>query len=168
MTAGDVIFTKDGKIACVGMITSADNVILSSGIERLRLTPKSQEEGLTQEYLFTALSIPEIGKYAAVRRTVVASTIPHLRVERLKDIEIPLMDQEVIDRITQLVKKAFCLKSKRKQIPDAVVNYRYHKAPLLDGTLPFKLSSIFTAALSARANALKAHSIMWCVFFPAS
>ena len=116
VTAGDVIFTKDGKIACVGMITSADNVILSSGIERLRLTPKSQEEGLTQEYLFTALSIPEIGKYAAVRRTVVASTIPHLRVERLKDIEIPLMDQEVIDRITQLVKKAFCLKSKRKQI----------------------------------------------------
>lgn len=114
--AGDVIFTKDGKIACVGMITDSDNVIFSSGIVRLRLNPKAQKKGFTQEYLFTALSIPEIGRYAAVRRTVVASTIPHLRVERLKDIEIPLMEQEIINQITQLVKEAFCLKSQRKRI----------------------------------------------------
>lgn len=113
---GDVIFTKDGKIACVGMITDADNVILSSGIERLRLTKKAQQEGFTQEYLFTALSIPEVGRYGAVRRTVVASTIPHLRVERLKDIEIPIMEQEIIDQITELVKEAFILKSARKKI----------------------------------------------------
>ena len=38
---GDVIFTKDGKIACAGMITESDRVILSSGIERIRLN----EEG---------------------------------------------------------------------------------------------------------------------------
>lgn len=116
VVAGDVIFTKDGKIACVGMITDSDNVILSSGIERLRLTPKARKEGFTQEYLFTALSIPEIGRYAAVRRTVIASTIPHLRVERLKDIEIPLMGSEIIEKITRLVKEAFSLKSKRKKI----------------------------------------------------
>lgn len=113
---GDVIFTKDGKIACVGMITNSDNVILSSGIERLRLTKKAKEEGFTQEYLFTALSIPEIGRYSAIRRTVIASTIPHLRVERLKDIEIPLMDQGIINEITELVKKAFDLKSERKDV----------------------------------------------------
>lgn len=113
---GDVIFTKDGKIACVGMITDADNVILSSGIERLRLTKKAQQEGFTQEYLFTALSIPEVGRYGAVRRTVVASTIPHLRVERLKDIEIPVMEQRIINQITELVKEAFILKSTRKKI----------------------------------------------------
>ena len=113
---GDVIFTKDGKIACVGMITDEDNVILSSGIERLRLTPKAIIKGFTQEYLFTALSVPEIGRYAAVRRTVVASTIPHLRVDRLKDIEIPIMDQSIIDEITVLIKEAFKLKGKRKRI----------------------------------------------------
>ena len=113
---GDVIFTKDGKIACVGMITDADNVILSSGIERLRLTEKARQEGFTQEYLFTALSIPEVGKYGAVRRTEVASTIPHLREERLLDIEIPIMDQEFVDQITALVKEAFVLKSERKKI----------------------------------------------------
>lgn len=113
---GDVIFTKDGKIACVGMITESDDVILSSGIERLRLTKKACEEGFSQEYLFTALSVPEVGRYGAVRRTVVASTIPHLREDRLKDIEIPLMAQEIIDRITELVRQAFSLKSRRKKI----------------------------------------------------
>lgn len=113
---GDVIFTKDGKIACVAMIGKYDKVILSSGIERLRLTKKAISDGLTQEYLFTALSIPEVGRFAAIRRTVVASTIPHLRVERLKDIEIPLMDKEHIVRITELISEAFELKGKRKQI----------------------------------------------------
>ncbi len=113
---GDVIFTKDGKIGCVGMITSVDDVIISSGIEYLRLTKEALKMGFTQEYLFTALSIPEIGLYAATRRTVIASTIPHLREERLKDIEIPIISQENIDKITILIKEAFKLKSKRKEI----------------------------------------------------
>lgn len=113
---GDVIFTKDGKVGCVGMLTESDDVILSSGIERLRLKEDAKKMGLTQEYLFVALSIPEVGLYAARRRTVVASTIPHLRVERLKDIEIPIIDKPTIDTITMLVKEAFRLKARRKSI----------------------------------------------------
>lgn len=114
--AGDVIFTKDGKIACAAMIVESDRVILSSGIERLRLNQMGIDMGLTQEYLFVALNTPEVGRYAATRRTVVASTIPHLRVERLKDIEIPIETQENIDNITDLVRKAFLLKNRRKEI----------------------------------------------------
>ena len=114
--AGDVIFTKDGKVGCAGMITSSDDLILSSGIEILRLKKAAIKEGFTQEYLFTALSVPEIGLYGAVRRTVVASTIPHLREERLRDIEIPKMDQTHIETITRLVKEAYALKAKRKDL----------------------------------------------------
>ena len=113
---GDVLFTKDGKIGCVGMITRSDKAVLSSGIVRLRLKKAAIKEGFTQEYLFIALAIPEVGLYAARRRTVVASTIPHLRIERLRDIEIPVMDKEIIDSITELVKDAFELKAKRKAI----------------------------------------------------
>lgn len=113
---GDVIFTKDGKVGCVGMITNSDNVILSSGIERLRLKKSAIDAGFTQEYLFVALSIPEVGLYAARRRTVIASTIPHLRVDRLMDIEIPNMKQTIINGITGLVKDAFELKGKRKAL----------------------------------------------------
>lgn len=114
--AGDVIFTKDGKVGCTGMITSSDDVILSSGIEIIRLKESAKKEGLTQEYLFTALSIQEVGLYGAIRRTVVASTIPHLREERLRDIEIPKMEKKHIERITELIKEAFELKSKRKEL----------------------------------------------------
>ena len=113
---GDVIFTKDGKIACAGMIVEKDKVILSSGIERIRLNDEGIKKGFTQEYLFVALNTPEVGRYAATRRTVVASTIPHLRVERLKDIEIPIVADEYVSKITKLVKKAFRLKSERKEI----------------------------------------------------
>ena len=111
----DIIFTKDGKIGGVGLITAADDVVLSSGIEILRIKELAKKEGITPEYLFTALSIPEIGRYAAIRRTVVASTIPHLREERLKDIEIPLIDEELMKKITELIKEAFILKAQRKK-----------------------------------------------------
>lgn len=116
LRTGDVIFTKDGKIGATGMITKSDNVILSSGIEILRLNEYGLDKGLTQEYLFTALSIPEIGIYSSVRRTVIAATIPHLREERLKTIEIPIQDAENIHKITELIKEAFLLKAKRKEI----------------------------------------------------
>lgn len=112
----DVIFTKDGKIGAVGMITDADHVVLSSGIEILRVKDTAKQIGITPEYLFTALSIPEIGRYGAVRRTVVASTIPHLREERLAEIEIPVIDHCAMEKITKLVREAFLFKAQRKRL----------------------------------------------------
>ena len=112
----DVLFSKDGKIGMVGMITDSDKAIVSSGFAGLRLNKKAKEYGITPEYLFLTLSIKEIGIYASKRRTVVASTIPHLREERLKEIEIPILDKNVIDEITDLVKKAFQLKDEKKRL----------------------------------------------------
>ena len=113
---GDVLFTKDGKIGMVGMITEYDKAIISSGFVGLRLKNNGREYGITPEYLFLTLSIKEIGIYASKRRTVVASTIPHLREERLKEIEIPILDKETISEITNLVKQAFKLKDEKKQL----------------------------------------------------
>lgn len=113
---GDVLFTKDGKIGMVGMITENDKAIISSGFVGLRLKNKGREYGITPEYLFLALSIKEIGIYASKRRTVVASTIPHLREERLKEMEIPILDKETISEITNLVKQAFKLKDEKKRL----------------------------------------------------
>ena len=112
--SGDVLFTKDGKIGMVGMITESDRAIISSGFVGLRLNKKAAEYGITPEYLFLVLSIKEIGIYASKRRTVVASTIPHLREERLKEIEIPILDKDSILEITGLVKEAFKLKDEKK------------------------------------------------------
>lgn len=113
---GDVLFTKDGKIGMVGMITEYDRAIISSGFVGLRLNKNASKYGITPEYLFLCLSIKEIGIYASKRRTVVASTIPHLREERLKEIEIPILDKETIVEITNLVKEAFKLKDEKKRL----------------------------------------------------
>ena len=58
----------------------------------------------------------ETGLYPAIRRTVVASTIPHLREERLKEFEIPILDKTSMDEITKLVKEAFELKDEKKKL----------------------------------------------------
>ncbi len=114
--AGDVLFTKDGKIGMVGMVTEYDKAIISSGFAGLRLNKKAKDYNITPEYLFLCLSIKEIGIYASKRRTVVASTIPHLREERLKEIEITVLDKNTIDEITELVKEAFRLKDEKKRL----------------------------------------------------
>lgn len=119
---GDVLFTKDGKIGMSAMITENDKVIISSGIVRLRLKVEAKKHNLTPEYLFIVLSMKETGLYPAIRRTVIASTIPHLREERLKEFEIPILDKTSIDEITKLVKQAFELKDEKKKLIKEVRN----------------------------------------------
>lgn len=113
---GDVLFTKDGKIGVVAMFTDSDKSIVGSGFIGLRFKTDAIKYNLTPEYLFTMLSIKEIGIYEARRRSVYASTIPHLREDRIKEMEIPLLPTECIETITQKVKDAFELKSKKKKL----------------------------------------------------
>ena len=117
---GDVLFTKDGKIGMVGMVTEYDKAVIASGFVGLRLNKNAQKYGISPEYLFLILSIKEVGIFASKRRTVVASTIPHLREERLKEIEIPILDAQTIAEITDLVKQAFKLKDEKKRLINEV------------------------------------------------
>lgn len=113
---GDVLFTNDGKICQVGMVTDQDKFILQSHIRALRLKESAIENfGLTPEYLFVALSIREVGTYQAKRFTVVQSTIPTMS-GNLPKVEIPILDKNTIDEITNLVREAFKLKAERKRL----------------------------------------------------
>ena len=114
LLTSEVLFTKDGKIGITGMLNESDKVIISSGFARLSLKSKGLKIGLTPEYLFVALSNPIIGGYQARQRTVTASTIPHLREDRIKEFVIPVFDKEKIKEITYLIKKANQLKSEVK------------------------------------------------------
>ena len=106
----EILFTKDGKIGFVAMTTDFDKCILGSGI--LRIIAK--EEKVNPFYLFIALSIKEIGLYQAQQRTVVASTIPHLREDRISDFKIPMIENQ--EKIIALTSKAFDLKNRRKTL----------------------------------------------------
>ncbi|MFX0093867.1 MAG: restriction endonuclease subunit S [Candidatus Hodarchaeota archaeon] len=104
----DILFTKDGKIGLSAILTDFDKCILASGISRLRI-----KDILSPYYIFTVLST-KIGLYQALQRTVTAATIPHLRLDRLVEIEIPILKEDKRDEISELIKDAFGLKNERK------------------------------------------------------
>lgn len=109
----EILFSKDGKIGLTAMITNSDKCILGSGI--LRIIEK--EEKVNPFYLFIALSIKQIGGYQAKQRTVVASTLPHLRSDRIADFVIPRVKNE--KEIIKLTERAFELKEESKSIIDS-------------------------------------------------
>jgi type I restriction enzyme S subunit len=114
LQAGDILFTKDGKIGQTAIVTEADQAIIASGIARIRT--KKNNYNITPEFLFVVLSLKETGYNPAIRRTVIGTTIPHLREERLKQIAIPVLDKNTTDKISQKIKTAFELKARRKEL----------------------------------------------------
>ena len=111
---GDILFTKDGKIAEIAMVTKADVALYQSGIIIMRINEKGQGLGLTQEYLFTSIMCKKVGRYTAERYTVTASTIPHLKEHYIKEMIIPILDKKTILEITNIISEAFRCIEKRK------------------------------------------------------
>ena len=109
----DIAFTKDGSIGNLAIVTNEDNSILSSGHAILRIKETSK---LNPFYIFLALSLPEIGQYQANKRTVIASTIPHLRPQNIYKIRIPILDDESIKLISDKVKYSFGLIEEKKRL----------------------------------------------------
>lgn len=112
---GDILFTNDGKIGQVGIVTEYDKFILQSHIKRIRLNNSAKRLGLSPEYVFLVLTIKEIGIYQAKRYTVIQSTIPTM-ANNLVKVEIPILDESTIAEITDLVKQAFKLKDEKKRL----------------------------------------------------
>ncbi|HAT4343987.1 hypothetical protein [Clostridium perfringens] len=111
---GDVLFTKDGRIGSIAIVNDNEEKILSSGISRIRV--KKNDYDITNEYIFISLLIKEITDYQKNQKTVYASTIPHLRVERLKEFLIPVIDKERINEITNLVKDSMDKKMRKNEL----------------------------------------------------
>lgn len=116
----DILFTKDGKIGIVAIVSKQKEFLISSGIvkcsfkeniiENIKLEYKII---INPEYIFSLLINREIGFYQSIRRTVVAATIPHLNLDRLNDLEIPLFNQENINIITSEVQRMMTLESEK-------------------------------------------------------
>lgn len=112
---GDILYTNDGKIGLVAMLTEEDNVIIQSHIKRLRLNNYSKKHNITREYLFLVLTTKRIARYQAKRFTVIQSTIPTIS-NRILNIKIPVIQNNSIKKITEIIKEAFDKKNERKKI----------------------------------------------------
>lgn len=87
----DIIFSKDGKIGQTGIINEDNSVIPSSGFAIIR-----SNETLSSNYLFAVLSHKEIVINQAKMKTVIAATIPHLKIDKINDFYIPVFSKDVI------------------------------------------------------------------------
>jgi len=116
VVANDILYTKDGKIGELAMVTESDRAIFGSGVERIRLNKEGTKLGITPEYLFVMLKLDEIGRYNADRYSVTASTIPHMREDFIGKIVIPILDSEVINDVTAKIKEAFKMIDMKKQL----------------------------------------------------
>ncbi|MBI5219765.1 MAG: restriction endonuclease subunit S [Bacteroidia bacterium] len=122
LKTGDILFTKDGKIGQTAMVTENDKALIASGVSRIRIKSEIvKQHKFTQEYLFICLSVKQTGYNPAIRRTVIGTTIPHLREERMKQISIPILQEEQIKSLTEKIKIAFKLKSERKKLINEVL-----------------------------------------------
>jgi len=105
---GDIIFSKDGRVGLTAMSMDVDKCILASGLSVVK--PHNKEDA---PYIFAMLS-SFVGKFQALQRTVVSSTLPHFNIEKMADIEIPILEGKIVIKIKENVNKAFELKREKK------------------------------------------------------
>ena len=114
--AGDVLFSNDGKIGLTTLIQNWHEFVLQSHIRRIRLKPHAMKLlGLTPEYLFLCLSMPELGGYQSRKFEVVQSTIPTIS-NNLENFQVPVLAKSQIDGLTEDIKKAFRLKEEARSL----------------------------------------------------
>lgn len=94
----DILFSKDGKIGQCSIVNKGDRFIPGSGYFILR--PKKTENA---NYLFALFSNKKVIKYQALMKSVIASTIPHLKNEKFASILIPIFDDNVINDISERI-----------------------------------------------------------------
>jgi restriction endonuclease S subunit len=110
----DILFTKDGKIGKVAMVTDSDNFFAASGIAIIRANK------ISPYYLFLSLLSEQVGQIQAKQNTVIASTLPHLRESKLEEFEIPILPKDKVDKLSMGVERAFKMKDEKKKLINSV------------------------------------------------
>lgn len=119
----DIIFSKDGKIGQVGIINESNSIVPSSGYVIIR-----NNGSISTNYLFAILSHKEIVLNQAKMKTVIAATIPHLKVEKISDFYIPIFSDEKVLQIDKLIARFRENISKKRAIIkeiESILNLRY-------------------------------------------
>jgi type I restriction enzyme, S subunit len=112
----DILFSNDGKIGFSSMLVENDKCIIQSHLRRIRIN----KNGFTPEYVFIYLNT-KFGLYQVYRRTIIQTTISTIE-KGLYDIDIPCLEDEIVDKITDTCKKAFEYKSKRNTLIEDAIN----------------------------------------------
>lgn len=122
----DILYSKDGKIGQVGIVNDEDFFIPCSGFSILR----TKSNTITANYLYAILSHKNLILYQAKMKTVIATTIPHLKPDKINDFIIPIFDEKYIKEIDNLIanfRNCIIKKNKLLREIDELINYHYDK-----------------------------------------
>ena len=109
--SGNILFSNDGKIGMITMISRNDPIVVQSHINIIRTISTE----ITAEYLYAMLMVDEINAFQCDKCTVVQSTIPTL-AKRLNEFIIPILDSDFVKEITCLIKTSNQLFDKKRAI----------------------------------------------------
>lgn len=115
--SGNILFSNDGKIGMITMISRNDPIVVQSHINII----KTKSTEITAEYLYAMLMINEINAYQCNKCTVIQSTIPTL-ANRLNEFIIPILDDDFIKEITSLIKRSNQLFDQKRAIIKEIQN----------------------------------------------
>lgn len=96
----DILFSKDAKIGETTIVSGNENIIPCSGYTIIKI----DDSKVNPQYVFVVLTL-DIIKDQALQNTVIASTIPHLKINKLGKIKIPLLSKEDQNYVGELVEK---------------------------------------------------------------
>lgn len=105
----DLLVSNDGKIGLLAILTPEDKCIIQSHIRRVRV-----RRDLNPYYVLTFLAT-DFGQYQFQQYSFTQATIPTIS-DRLAEIEIPILNNQAQEKISQLVKEAFLLKTEKKKL----------------------------------------------------
>jgi type I restriction enzyme S subunit len=95
-----ILFSKDGKIGQTAIVSEKMKYIPGSGFCLL----KSNGKFFNDNVLFALLANEHVSIPQALMKTVIASTISHLRPQRLAGIMLPVLGKEAQDEIDTFIK----------------------------------------------------------------
>lgn len=94
----DILFSKDAKIGEVTILNGEERIVPGSGFSIIRI----DKNKVLPQYVFCVLSL-ELSKDQALQKTVIASTIPHLKINKLSKIKVPLLTIDDQEYVAQLI-----------------------------------------------------------------
>lgn len=105
----DLLVSNDGKIGLLAILTPEDRCIIQSHIRRVRF-----HKELNPFYVLAFLATA-FGQYQFQQYSFTQATIPTMS-DRLGEVEIPIIDNQIQNQISQLVAEAFKLKTEKKKL----------------------------------------------------
>ncbi len=108
-----ILFSKDGSIGIAHKVEEDLNVITSSAL--LHLTIK--DEAVLPDYLTLVLN--SITTQMQAERDAGGSIIQHWRIDEIKNVLIPVLDEDIQKEISEKVQESFKLRKQSKMLLEA-------------------------------------------------